>query len=121
MDNAALAAAGIQSFDVVSVTEKFASENPDLLREFLAVTAAANAAFTGSDEQLAVIAADAGMDLETTKAQMSEFSFPSVEQQLANYFGADGTAAAAAASLGLVFGADDAALLASTIDGSFLQ
>ncbi len=121
MDNAALAAAGIQSFDVVSVTEAFAAENPDMVREFLAVTAEANAAFTGSDEQIAIIAADAGMDVETTLAQMSEFAFPSVEAQLANYFGADGTAAAAAASLGLVFGADDAEMLASTIDGSFLE
>lgn len=121
MDNAALAAAGIQSFDVVSVTEEFAAENPDLLREFLAVTAEANAAFTGSDAQIAIIAADAGMDVETTKAQMSEFSFPSTEDQLSRYFGMGGTAEAAAASLGLVFGADDSDLLASTIDGSFLE
>ena len=120
MDNAALAAAGIQSFDVVSVTESFAAENPDLVREFLAVTAAANIAFTGSEEQFAIIAADAGMSVETTKNQMSEFNFPTVEEQQANYFGPEGNAAAAAASLGLVFGADDAELLASTIDGSFL-
>ena len=120
MDNAALAAAGIQSFDVVSVTESFAAENPDLVREFLAVTAAANLAFTGSEEQFAIIAADAGMSVETTKNQMSEFNFPTVEEQQANYFGPEGNAAAAAASLGLVFGADDAELLASTIDGSFL-
>ena len=121
MDNAALAAAGIQSFDVVSVTEAFAAENPDLLRDFLAVTAEANASFSGSDAQIAIIAADAGMDIETTKAQMSEFSFPTVEDQKSRYFGKNGIAETAAASLGLVFGADDAALLASTIDGSFLD
>ena len=32
--------AGIGSFDVISVTEKFATENPDLLRTFLDVTLA---------------------------------------------------------------------------------
>ena len=121
MDNAALAAAGIQSFDVISVTESFAAENPDLLREFLAVTAEANAAFMGTDEQFAIIAADAGLSVETTQLQMSEFNFPTVEEQLTNYFGPEGTAASAAASLGLVFGAGDAELLASTIDASFLE
>ena len=37
--------AGIGSFDVVSVTEKFATENPDLLRTFLQVTEEANQAW----------------------------------------------------------------------------
>jgi taurine transport system substrate-binding protein len=35
-------AAGIISFDVVSVTEKFAQENPDVVRSFLEVTHASN-------------------------------------------------------------------------------
>jgi len=36
--------AGIGSFDVISVTEKFATENPELLRTFLEVTEESNAA-----------------------------------------------------------------------------
>ena len=41
--------AGIGSFDVVSVTEKFATENPDLLKTFLEVTEDANRAWKGTD------------------------------------------------------------------------
>ena len=43
MSSAQKREAGIGSFDVVSVTEKFATENPDLLRTFLQVTHEANA------------------------------------------------------------------------------
>ena len=95
--------AGIGSFDVVSVTESFAKENPDLLRTFLEVTDEANAAWTASDAQIAKVAADAGMDVATTKNQMSGFVFPTSADQKSQYFGKDGIAAAAAESLGLVF------------------
>lgn len=113
--------AGIGSFDVVSVTEKFATENPELLKSFLQVTEEANKAWTGSDEQLAKVAKDAGMSVETTKNQMADFIFPSSAEQKEKYFGKDGVAAQAAASLGLVFSGDsDGAAIAKTIDGSFL-
>jgi taurine transport system substrate-binding protein len=95
--------AGIGSFDVVSVTESFAKENPDLLRTFLEVTDEANAAWTASDAQIKKVSADAGMDFNTTKGQMAGFVFPSVAEQQSDYFGKDGIAAAAAESLGLVF------------------
>ena len=117
--------AGIGSFDVVSVTEKFATENPDLLRTFLEVTDEANAAWTASDEQIAKVAADAGMDVETTRNQMSGFIFPTSADQLSTYFGNDGIAAAAAESLGTVFVKTNvsnvAGAVSQTIDGSFLQ
>jgi taurine transport system substrate-binding protein len=95
--------AGIGSFDVVSVTEKFATENPGLLRTFLEVTHEANANWTASDAQLKKVAADAGMDVSTTKNQMSGFIFPTAADQKAQFFGSDGVAVAAAESLGLVF------------------
>jgi len=95
--------AGIFSFDVVSVTEKFATENPGLLRTFLEVTDEANAAWTGSDAQLRKVVADAGMDFKTTKDQMADFVFPSKAEQLASYFNKDGLAASGAESIGLVF------------------
>ena len=95
--------AGIGSFDVVSVTESFARENPDLVRSFLEVTHEANAAWTASDAQIAKVAADAGMDVTTTRNQMAGFVFPTAEEQVSDFFGKDGTAAAAAESLGLVF------------------
>ena len=121
MSTAQKADAGIGSFDVVSTTEEFATNNPELLASFLAVTAEANAAFTGSDAQIEIIAGDAGMSVETTAGQMAGFVFPTVEQQQADYCGEGGIAAAAAASLGLVFsGESDSAQLADTIDCSFL-
>ena len=123
MSNADLAAAGISSFDVVSVTESFATENPELLKAFLEVTAESNAAWAANPgEGIEIIAADAGMDVEKTKGQMAEFVFPTVAEQLATYFNEGGIATQAAASLGLVFSSEsDAAKLAATIDGSFLE
>lgn len=114
--------AGIGSFDVVSVTEKFATENPELLKSFLQVTEEANRAWKGSDAEIAKVAKDAGMDVETTKAQMAGFIFPSTQEQLDKFFSKDGIAASAAASLGLVFSGDsDGSQIAKTIDGSFLE
>jgi taurine transport system substrate-binding protein len=114
--------AGIGSFDVISTTEKFAAEHPELLRTFLEVTEEANRAWTGSDEQIAIVAADAGMDIETTKQQMANFIFPTAQEQLEKYFGPNGIAATAAASLGLAFSDDsNGAQIAKTIDGSFLK
>jgi taurine transport system substrate-binding protein len=95
--------AGIGSFDVVSVTEKFATENPDLLRTFLQVTEEANQAWTGKTLQIKKVSADAGMDFETTKDQMAGFIFPTIAEQQSGYFGKDGIAVSAAESLGLVF------------------
>ena len=95
--------AGIGSFDVISVTESFANDNPDLIRSFLEVTDEANAAWTGSTAQIRKVAADAGMDVPTTRNQMADFSFPTTAEQKKAYFGKDGIAAAAAESLGLVF------------------
>jgi taurine transport system substrate-binding protein len=114
--------AGIGSFDVVSVTEKFATENPDLLKTFLEVTEEANANWKATESQISKVAADAGMDVSTTKNQMAGFVFPTAHDQMMDYFGKDGIAASAAASLGLVFsGSSDGASIAKTIDGSFLQ
>ena len=95
--------AGIGSFDVVSVTEKFATENPGLLRTFLEVTEEANQNWKATDDQITKVAADAGMDFGTTKNQMAGFVFPSIADQKETYFGSNGIAVSAAESLGLVF------------------
>jgi len=95
--------AGIGSFDVVSVTEKFATENPGLLRTFLQVTHEANANWTASDAQYSKVAADAGMSVSTTKDQMAGLIFPTAAEQKKQFFGPDGVAVAAAESLGFVF------------------
>jgi taurine transport system substrate-binding protein len=116
--------AGIGSFDVVTVTEKFATENPDLLRTFLDVTDEANAAYAKgfSDAQLAKVAKDAGMSVEDTRSQLEGMIFLSEKDQKSKFFGADGVAASAAAALGVVFSNDsDGASIAKTIDASFLD
>ena len=117
--------AGIGSFDVVSVTEKFATENPDLLRTFLQVTEEANQAWKGKTLQIKKVSADAGMDFETTKDQMAGFIFPTIAEQQSGYFGKDGVAVSAAESLGLVFKKPGAwnvdEKIAEVITGEFLE
>ena len=122
MTSAQKVEAGIGSFDVISVTEKFATENPELLRTFLDVTDEANAAGKASDAQLAKVAADAGMSVPDVTSQMAGMIFMSEEEQLAKYFGKDGIAASAAAALGTLFSdSSDGLTIAKTIDGSFLD
>jgi taurine transport system substrate-binding protein len=76
---------GIQVFDVTSVPASFAAEQPEMLAEFLAITARMNAMWNSGEnreEMLAVIAQDAGMDVEAAEASLATFTFPSVEEQL---------------------------------------
>ena len=114
--------AGIGSFDVVTTTEKFATESPELVRAFLEVTAEANSSWQGTDAQFQIVADAAGMDLETTKTQVAGLIPPTVDDQINLYFSQGGIAAQAAASLGLVFQGDsDGGQIAKTIDGSFLK
>jgi len=93
-----------------------------LVKSFLEATDEYNAAFTGTDEQWNVISTASGMDLETTKSQVNAFIMPSIAEQMDTYFGENGIAADAAASLGLVFSdSTDKDALSKTIDSSFLQ
>ncbi|GAB4383785.1 MAG: hypothetical protein Kow0045_06540 [Albidovulum sp.] len=113
--------ADIGSFDVVSTTEKFATEHPELLRAFMEATAEANQAWKGTDEQIRIVAEASGMTFEQAKQTIGGFVIPTVEEQCTKYFVPGGIAETAAASLGLVFsGETDKAMLAKTIDGSFL-
>jgi taurine transport system substrate-binding protein len=117
--------AGIGSFDVISVTEKFANENPELLTAFLEVTDEANTAWEGTSAQLTKVAQDAGMSVQTTKNQMADFIFPSTADQISTFFGNAGEAAAAAESLGAVFVKTNIknykGSVSAAIDSSFLQ
>ena len=77
---------GILVFDVTSAPASFVAEEPELVAKFLKVTADANAAWndgSGVEEMLPVIAQDAGMDVDATKATIDTFVFPSVDDQLA--------------------------------------
>ena len=78
-------AVGILVFDVTSSPASFVAENPETVAGFLAVTAEMNAAWNdGSmvEEMIPVIAQDAGMDVDATRAFMGTFKFPSVADQL---------------------------------------
>ena len=112
--------ANIGAFDVVTVTEKFATENPELVQAFMDATAEANESWTGSDEQLQMVADASGMNIEQTKTTIAGFVIPTVEDQKNNFFNENGDAASAAASLGLVFSDSDTDV-AKTIDSSFLE
>ena len=75
---------GILVFDVTSGPAAFIAENGDTVAKFLKVTADANAAYAAdpSDEKLAVIAEQAGMDLEAARGSIATMSFPTVDEQL---------------------------------------
>lgn len=76
---------GILVFDVTSGPASWVAENSDLVAEFLAVTAEANAMWADEanhDKMLPVIAQDAGMDEEATAETLSTFVFPGVDEQL---------------------------------------
>ena len=89
MTGAEQEAIGINTFDIVSVTEDFAKEHPDLVEKFMAVTEAANAAYKADpDAAYPIIARAAGMDEGATKDYMANFGFPSAaDQKGANWLG----------------------------------
>lgn len=118
-------AIGIRVFDVVSVTESFAEEHPDLLRKFMEITDEANAAYNENPSAYYdTISKAAGMDLDATKEMLAMFSFPSnAEQKSEKWLG--GTVQAFMKSVADFFveqGQLDRALESydSTVDASFL-
>ncbi|NNE53818.1 MAG: ABC transporter substrate-binding protein [Sulfitobacter sp.] len=81
---------GILVFDVTSAPASYIAENGDTVAKFLKVTADANAEWKAnmSDEMLAVIAKESGMDPEATMNSISTFEFPTIEEQLSSaWFG----------------------------------
>ena len=75
-------AIGIRVFDVVSATESFANDHPDLLRKFMEVTDQANMAYSAGPGQFEeTISKAAGMDLDATKNMLGMFTFPSAADQ----------------------------------------
>lgn len=75
---------GILVFDVTSAPASFIAENSDIVAQFLKVTADANAEWNAnqSEEMLAKIAQESGMDLEATRDFIATMEFPSIEAQL---------------------------------------
>ena len=83
MTGAEQEAVGIQTFDIISVTEEFAEEHPDLLVKFLQVTEDANSAYkiypAKHYEQIAKAAEDS---VDNTVGFLKKFGFPSAVEQL---------------------------------------
>ncbi|NNK77926.1 MAG: ABC transporter substrate-binding protein, partial [Litoreibacter sp.] len=78
---------GILVFDVTTAPSDFVAENSETVTKFLQVTADMNERWNsgeGVEEMLPVIAKDAGMDVDATRATMATFGFPSVEDQLSD-------------------------------------
>jgi len=75
---------GILVFDLTASPTSFVAENGDLVSKFVGVTAAANAEWNAnpSDDMMAVIAENSGMDVEAAKSAISTMKFPSSEEQL---------------------------------------
>lgn len=117
-------AAGITSFDITSVTEKFAQEKPEAVKRFLEVTAQANADFAKDQSKLAVIAGDAGLTIEKTKSQMAGFIFPTNEEQMSSYFNDGGRVATMLPFMGKMFSTTAAPAkddYSKVVDTSFLK
>ena len=85
---------GIYVFDVTSAPASFVEENPELVADFLAITARMNEMWNSGEhtaEMLPVIARDAGMGEEATADTLAGFVFPSVEDQLSETWLGGGT------------------------------
>ncbi len=76
------AAIGINVFDIITTTDEFAAEHPDLVKTFMDVTEKANSAFKADpDAMMDTIAKAAGMDLAPTKEMIGGFGFPTAQEQ----------------------------------------
>lgn len=85
MTGAEMEEIGIKVFDVISVTDDFAENYPELVTQFLQVTEDANDAYRADPAGgLDTIAQAAGMDADATEATLATFSFPTKDEQLSN-------------------------------------
>lgn len=83
MTGAEQEAVGIQTFDIISATEEFAEEHPELLVKFLQVTEDANNNYKEDPSQYYDAIAKAAEDsVENTVGFLNKFGFPSAEDQL---------------------------------------
>ena len=116
--------AGIVSFDIISVTEKFARKKPEALKRFLQVTNEANTRFTQDASKINLIAKDAGLTVQKAKEQISSFSFPSIEEQINLYFSDEGFATNLVPFMGKMFATEqfpEKSDYSQFLDTSFLK
>ena len=76
---------GIRVFDIVSVTEEFATEHPDLVTKFLQITEDMNNAFKAdADAMLPAISKESGQELADSQSMVGLFKFPTRDEQLSD-------------------------------------
>lgn len=126
MTGAEQEAIGINTFDIISVTDDFAKDHPELVSKFLEVTEAANAAYRANPESAyATVSKAAGMDMDATIATMKNFGFPSAADQKGPKWLGGGVQAATkgVADVMVAAGGMDAALddYSKFVDASFLK
>ncbi len=82
MTGAEQEAIGINTFDIITVTDKFAREHSDLIHKFMDITEKANNAYRkNAKAKYPTIAKAAGMDLQATIDFMAGFGFPTEKEQ----------------------------------------
>ena len=114
---------GIAGIDITSVTNKFMKENPGMVRTFLEITHEANDRYKAGKSDFNVISKDATMDVASTKDQMDSFGFPSVDEQMNNYFAKDGILMKYLAIMGEMFATSENPMLkdySKVVNTSFL-
>ena len=114
---------GIAGIDITSVTNKFMKENPGMVRTFLEITHEANDRYKAGKSDFNVISKDATMDVASTKDQMESFGFPSVDEQMNNYFAKDGILMKYLAIMGEMFATSENPMLkdySKVVNTSFL-
>ncbi len=124
LNNAEKKAAGLDNISIISVSEKFAREKPDAVRQFLQVTAEANNKFASDKSKIDIIARDAGLTVDGLKSQMSDFLFLTVDQQLDEYFNEEGHIKRLLPFMGKMFATDEFPEkndYRNFVDGSFLK
>ena len=83
MTGAEQEAIGLKVFDIVSVTGKFAKENPGVVTQFMQITENANRAYNKMPSKYYdTLAKAAGMKKQATIDTLNKFTFLSKEQQL---------------------------------------
>ncbi len=85
MTGAEQEAIGLKVFDIVSVTGKFARENPEIIRQFMQITEDANVSYLRYPERFYdTIANAAGMSPADTAGSLKNFGFPTRSEQLSS-------------------------------------
>ena len=108
MDGAAKRDAGIAAFDVVSARTDFARREPEAVEAFLDVTAAANATWTGSPEQLEKVGLESGLNRSLLLGRLADFEFPTPDAQRALMLGPRAPVPTAMGVIGEAFAGDGA-------------